>query len=124
MTINPTPVVNQHQHLSPVTQPCGSLPSPELIPGFRPRRYSCPLRLIIAPSPRGHMKPISWLGVVLIIVGVVLLSGRLSYTRDSESVSVGPVEVVAKRKAEIPRWTGLVLLVAGAGLMLAGARRT
>ena len=70
------------------------------------------------------MKPISWLGVVLIIVGVVLLSGRLSYTRDSETVNVGPVEVVAKRKAEIPRWTGIVLLVAGAGLMVAGARRT
>lgn len=70
------------------------------------------------------MKPISWLGVVLIIVGIVLLSGRLSYTRDTETVSVGPVEVVTKRKAEVPRWTGLLLLLAGGGLMVAGARRT
>jgi uncharacterized membrane protein YdcZ (DUF606 family) len=70
------------------------------------------------------MKPISWLGVVLIVVGIVLLSGRLTYTRDSETVNVGPVEVVTKRKAEIPRWTGLLLIVAGGGLMVAGARRT
>ncbi|MEX0909617.1 MAG: hypothetical protein WDZ58_07620 [Gemmatimonadaceae bacterium] len=69
------------------------------------------------------MKPISWLGVVLIVVGIVLLSGRISYTRDSETVSVGPVEVVAKREAVIPRWTGLLLLLTGGGLMVAGARR-
>jgi uncharacterized membrane protein len=69
------------------------------------------------------MKPISWLGVALIVAGIVLLSGRITYTRDSETVNVGSVEVVAKRQAEIPRWTGLLLIVAGGGLMVAGARR-
>ena len=47
------------------------------------------------------MKPISWLGVLLIVVGVVVLAMRISYTQDTESVSVGPVEVVTKRKAEM-----------------------
>ena len=70
------------------------------------------------------MKPISWLGVLLIVVGVVILAMRISYTKDSETVSVGPVEVVTKRKAEIPPWAGILLIVAGGGLMVAGARRT
>jgi drug/metabolite transporter (DMT)-like permease len=69
------------------------------------------------------VKPISWLGVLLIVVGVVLLSGRLTYTRDSETVNVGPVEVVTKRKSAIPPWVGVLLIVGGGGLMVAGARR-
>lgn len=70
------------------------------------------------------MKPISWVGVVLLIAGIVILSGKISYTSDSESVAVGPVELVTKRKAEIPPWVGVLLIVGGGGLMVAGARRS
>lgn len=70
------------------------------------------------------MKPISWLGVLLIVIGVVLLAMRISYTKESETVTVGPVELVAKRKAEIPPWAGALLIVAGGGLMVAGARKS
>jgi drug/metabolite transporter (DMT)-like permease len=72
----------------------------------------------------GFMKPISWVGVVLLIAGIVILSGKISYTSDSESVAVGPVELVTKRKAEIPPWVGVLLIVGGGGLMVAGARRS
>jgi len=70
------------------------------------------------------VKPVSWLGVLLIAVGVVLLVMRISYTKDSETVTVGPVELVAKRKAEIPPWVGILLIVGGGGLMVAGTRRS
>ena len=70
------------------------------------------------------MKPISWLGVLLIVVGLVLLAMRISYTKESETVTVGPVELVAKRKAEIPPWVGVLLIVGGGGLMVAGARKS
>lgn len=70
------------------------------------------------------MKPIAWLGVLLIVVGVVLLATRASYTRDSETVTVGPVELVTKRKAEIPPWVGVLLIVGGGGLVVAGARKS
>jgi len=69
------------------------------------------------------MKPISWVGVALIIAGIVLLSGKLTYTRDSESVSVGPVEIVTKRKSTLPPALGGALLLGGAVLMVVGARR-
>ena len=69
------------------------------------------------------MKPISWVGVALIIAGIVLLSGRFTYTRDSETVEVGPVEIVTKRKSTLPPALGGVLLIGGVVLMVAGARR-
>lgn len=69
------------------------------------------------------MKPISWLGVLLMVAGVVLLSGRISYTKDSESVSVGPVEVVAKQKTEVPPILGVLLLLGGGALLVVGAKR-
>lgn len=70
------------------------------------------------------MKPISWLGVLLIVVGVVLMAKRISYTKDSETVSVGPVELVTKRRGEIPPWVGILFIVGGGGLMVAGAKRS
>lgn len=70
------------------------------------------------------MKPISWLGVLLMVIGVVLLSGRISYTRDSETVAVGPVEMVTKRKTEISPLFGVLLLVAGGALLVVGAKRS
>lgn len=69
------------------------------------------------------MKPISWVGVALLIAGIVILSGKISYTRDSETVAVGPVELVTKRKSAIPPALGGVLLVGGIALMVMGARR-
>lgn len=69
------------------------------------------------------MKPISWIGVLLIVVGVVLASGRLTYTSDRDTVTVGSVELVAKRKSTVPPWVGVLLIVGGGALMVAGARR-
>ena len=69
------------------------------------------------------MRPISWVGVLLLVMGIVVLSGRISYTRDSESVSLGPVELVTNRKAEIPSFVGILLIVAGGAALVVGARR-
>ena len=69
------------------------------------------------------MKPASWLGVLLMVVGVVILAMRISYTKESESVSVGPVELVTKRKAEVPPLVGVFLIIAGGTLLAAGSRR-
>lgn len=69
------------------------------------------------------MKPISWVGLVLLIAGIVILSGKISYTSDSESVAVGPVELVTKRKSAIPPAVGGILLIGGVALLIMGARK-
>ncbi len=69
------------------------------------------------------MKPISWVGVALLIAGIVILSGKISYTSDSESVAVGPVELVTKRKTEVPPILGVLLVIAGGALLVVGAKR-
>ena len=64
--------------------------------------------------------------IILIVSGVLgLIYGSFSYTRETEAVKVGPVELSMKEKktVNIPVWTGVGAIVAGAGLLLYGARK-
>lgn len=70
------------------------------------------------------MKPITMIGIVLIVLGVLALAFQgLTYTKRRESVQVGPVEMTATEKATIPPYVGVIALVAGVGLVLAGRRK-
>jgi hypothetical protein len=71
------------------------------------------------------MKPIAILGAVLIVLGgiVVALQG-VSYVRDREEVSVGPLEVVAEERGFISPVVGGIVLAAGVVLVVIGLRRT
>jgi hypothetical protein len=65
--------------------------------------------------------------MVLIVSGVLgLIYGSFSYTRETEAVKVGPVELSVKEKktVNIPVWTGVGAIVAGTGLLLYGARKS
>lgn len=70
------------------------------------------------------MKPIQIVGAVLIVLGgiVVALQG-VSYVRNREEVRVGPIEVAAEERGFIPPVIGVIVLVAGVGLVLIGQRR-
>jgi hypothetical protein len=69
------------------------------------------------------MRPVGWIGVVLIVAGVVVLAMRgISYTKERESVSVGPVAVAAEKKGFVPPWVGAVAIAAGVALVFAGRR--
>lgn len=66
------------------------------------------------------------LGIVLIILGVVgLVYGGITYTRRSETVSVGPVSATVKEKETFPLSPVVsgVALLAGIALVVAGGRR-
>ncbi len=70
------------------------------------------------------MKPIGIIGVVLIVLGgIVLALGGVSYVRDRDEVRVGPLEVAAEERGFISPVVGVVVLVAGVALVLAGRRR-
>jgi uncharacterized membrane protein HdeD (DUF308 family) len=72
------------------------------------------------------MKPITIIGVILIVLGVVALAYQgITYTTNEKVVDLGPLKVEAKREKTIPLppVLGGLALVAGIVLVIAGARR-
>lgn len=70
------------------------------------------------------MRPLGMLGVVLVIAGVVILALKgFSYTKDKDTMSVGPVSVSAEKKGFVPPAVGAVAVVAGLVLVAVGRKR-
>jgi uncharacterized membrane protein len=73
------------------------------------------------------MSPTKIVAIVLIIAGVLGLAyGKFCYTEETHDARIGPVELSVKDKetVTIPVWLGIGAIVIGAGLLLAGGRRT
>ena len=65
--------------------------------------------------------------LVLIIAGALGLAyGKFSYTKETHDAKIGPVELSVKDKetVNIPVWAGIGAIVVGAGLLLAGGRKS
>ena len=61
------------------------------------------------------------IAIVLLAAGVLALAyGGFSYTKQTHDAKVGPLEisVTEKQRVNVPVWAGVVLVVAGAGLLL------
>jgi hypothetical protein len=73
------------------------------------------------------MNPVKVLALLLIAGGLIGLAyGGFTYTRQTHDVKVGPVELSVndKRSVNIPLWASVVAVVAGAGLLAAGGRKS
>ena len=71
------------------------------------------------------MKPIAMLGVVLIVLGIAgLFFGRVGWTETKPVVQLGPLQINSQEDHTvwIPTVAGIVVLLAGFGLVLAGRR--
>ncbi|MBM4441752.1 MAG: DUF3185 domain-containing protein [Candidatus Rokubacteria bacterium] len=71
------------------------------------------------------MKPLTIVGIVLIVLGVVALAYQgISYTTTENVVDLGPLKVEAKREQTIPLppVLGGIAVAAGVVLLIAGAR--
>ncbi len=71
------------------------------------------------------MKPLTIVGVVLIVIGVVALAYQgISYTTTEKVVDIGPLKIEAKKEKTIPLppVLGGVAIAAGVVLLIAGAR--
>ncbi|MGZ5920416.1 MAG: DUF3185 domain-containing protein [Rhizomicrobium sp.] len=71
------------------------------------------------------MKPMSILGVILIVAGLAgLFISRVSWTETKPLVKVGPVEINHQEDHSvwIPTAAGVVSVLAGLGLVMAGRR--
>jgi hypothetical protein len=69
------------------------------------------------------VKPLTLIGAILIVAGgvVVALQG-VSYVRDREEMSVGPIEVAAEERGFISPVVGGIVLAAGVVLVVMGRR--
>jgi len=70
------------------------------------------------------MRPLSWLGIALILIGgITVAMGGVSYTKKRNDLAVGPLRVATVEQGFVPPMVGVVTLLAGAGLLFAGRRR-
>jgi hypothetical protein len=72
------------------------------------------------------MNPLKLVAVILIGGGILsLVYGGFSYTKDSQEVKLGPVELSVKNKetVNIPVWLGVGAIVLGGVMLLAGGKR-
>jgi drug/metabolite transporter (DMT)-like permease len=71
------------------------------------------------------MKPISWVGILLIVLGALVLAYQgINYTRQKKVLDVGSVHVTTETHERIPLSPilGGLALVGGVALLVAGAR--
>jgi hypothetical protein len=65
--------------------------------------------------------------IVLIVAGIIGLAlGSFSYTKDTHSAKLGPIELSMKEKqtVNIPVWAGIGAIVVGGLLLLFGNRKS
>ena len=71
------------------------------------------------------MKSTGWIGVVLIIIGIVALAyGGITYTHKKKVIDMGPIQASRTEHTTVPLppILGVVCIVAGGGLVWAGSR--
>ena len=71
------------------------------------------------------MKPMAMLGVVLIVLGIAgLFLSRVTWTETKPVVKLGPLQINTQEDHTvwIPTVAGIVILLAGVGLVVSGRR--
>jgi putative exporter of polyketide antibiotics len=72
------------------------------------------------------MKPLAWIGIVLIVLGVAgLVVENVSFTERKTVLDVGPLKVQAdeQKVVPIPTIAGIAAIVVGLGLVFMSRRR-
>jgi uncharacterized membrane protein len=71
------------------------------------------------------MKPLAWIGVILIIAGIVIVAMRgIPYTKSRNEVEVGPLKVTSQERGLVTPIVGVAAIVIGGLLVFAGRGRS
>jgi hypothetical protein len=71
------------------------------------------------------MKPLAWIGVILIIAGVVVVAMKgIPYTKSRNEVEVGPLTVTSQERGLVTPIVGVAAIVIGGVLVFAGRSRS
>ena len=65
-------------------------------------------------------------GILLIAAGAIaLVYGSFSYTKDTQAVKLGPLELTVKEKetVNVPVWAGVGAIVVGGLLLVMGGKK-
>jgi len=68
------------------------------------------------------VKPISIVGIILLVLGAFILFRGLTYKSKDEVLKVGDLKASVEEKHAVPTWVGGVALVAGIVLLAGGVR--
>ena len=74
----------------------------------------------------GHMKPMTLIGVLLIVLGVVALAYQgITYTTREKVVDLGPIQATKEttKTIPLPPVLGGLALAGGVALVIAGGRK-
>ena len=72
------------------------------------------------------MSPVKIFGIVLIVAGALALAyGGFSYTKETHSAKLGPLELKVKEKEQVnvPQWAGLGAIALGVVLLVVGRKK-
>lgn len=71
------------------------------------------------------MRPLGWIGVLLIIAGVIVVAMRgIPYTKSHNEVEVGPLKVTSQERGMVTPMVGVAAIVIGGVLVFAGKKRS
>ncbi len=69
------------------------------------------------------MRPLAWVGVVLIIAGLVIVAMKgIPYTKSHNEVEVGPLKVTTQERGLVTPIVGVAAIVIGGVLVFAGRK--
>ena len=69
------------------------------------------------------MRPLAWLGVLLIVAGLIIVAMRgIPYTKSRNEVEVGPLKVTSQERGMVTPIVGVAAIVIGGALVFAGRK--
>jgi uncharacterized membrane protein YdcZ (DUF606 family) len=74
----------------------------------------------------GKMKTYTWIGIILIVIGIVAFTYQgIAYTTREKIVDLGPIQMTAKktRTFPLPPIAGAIALVGGIVLVVVGKKK-
>jgi hypothetical protein len=72
------------------------------------------------------MSTLRIMAIVLIVAGIVaLMYGKLSYTKETHDIKLGPLEmsIAEKQTVNVPVWAGILAMVGGGVLLIYGSKK-
>jgi drug/metabolite transporter (DMT)-like permease len=69
------------------------------------------------------VRPLGWVGVVLVVAGIVIVAMRgIPYTKSRDEVEVGPLKVTTQERGLVTPIVGVAAIVIGGVLVFAGRK--